>query len=543
MASATIAHWLDRFVAEVIKSKKENFVISGGMAPSGPIHIGKIRGEVIYPSAIARELKREGKNVNHIVIIYTQDPLKAKERLVNRNFIEEWRGVRILNVPDPWNCHDNWVEHFIEPYYEVADEYGITARPIMTHEVYTNPKMKEAVKLFIKRRKEARAILNKYKGGKLEYGWFPARPVCSKCYNVVNTKVLSWIPDKELIKYACPRCGYEGYASLDNVKLEWRSEWTALWYTFDVDIELYGKDHAAAGGSRESCSELYRKLFNRQPPMGFPFEWVSLNIRGRDMEMSSSGGIAFTVDEWLRIGRAEALKYWYFVMRPMTHLEFDPSITPIALHDEYDRAERIYFGLEEAKIKDKEIDIKRAYELANDNNPPERPPQQVPYIFLAVIAQITPKGPGRIREAILKLKRTGHIKRELENWEMKIIGDLLEKAGYWAEKYAPEKYKLKIPKMISPEIIINLSDIEIEFIKKFINLLKRWNINDYVKLEAEIYTLIRNSGLSSKKGFRVLYKVLFGRESGPRLAPFLLSLGLDKAINIFESRLNIIERD
>jgi Lysyl-tRNA synthetase (class I) len=144
-----IKSWLERFIDEILKDNKERYTVSGGMAVSGPIHIGKLRGEVIYPSIITRYLRNQGKEVRHIVIIYTQDPLKAKEPLVTKQFIEKWKGVRIINVEDPEGCHNNWVEHFYEKYEQSYEEFGITAEPIMTHEIYEkNERMKEAIKIF-----------------------------------------------------------------------------------------------------------------------------------------------------------------------------------------------------------------------------------------------------------------------------------------------------------------------------------------------------------------------------------------------------------
>ncbi len=531
MSRQGIKHWLDRFVDRLLATGKKRFVISGGMAISGPIHIGKLRGEVIYPSGIARALRRAGKEVRHIVVVYTQDPLKAKERLVPRSFINEWSGVRILDVPDPWGCHENWVEHFFEPYMKHYEEYGITATPIMTHEIYKDRRMVETVRFFIKNRERAREILNRYKGGKLGPGWFPVRPLCKKCGNIRTTKILDYDGEKGLIRYMCPRCGHVGEARLSDVKLEWRAEWVALWNVLEVDVELYGKDHAAAGGSRDSCNELYRKLFGKEPPMGFPFEWVSLKVDGRSLEMSSSGGIVFTMDEWLEVGLPEVLKYWYYVMRPMSHLEFDPVHGVPHLHEEYSRAERIYFGLEEPADPDKIIDIRRAYELANDDKVPPKPPFQAPYTLLAVISQIIPSTEN-VDAAIEKLRQTGHLKDELEEWEVARLARLLRKAYTWVKRYAPKHYRVEIREEADPAILERIGEDGVKLLKEVETLLKDWEGRDAVKLEEELYSKIRGLGLSPKKGFRILYMAILGRGSGPKLAPLILAVGPRKIASI-----------
>src|SRR5579875_800702 len=437
-----VKNWLERFVDEVLKDNKDRYVVSGGMAVSGPIHIGKLRGEVIYPSMIARMLRRQGKEVDHIVVIYTQDPLKAKEPLVTKQFIEEWKGVRILNVEDPKGCHKNWVEHFYEPYKTTYEAYGITARPVFTHEIYENhPRMKEAIKIFIDNREKARKVLNKYKGEKLAPNWVPLKPLCEKCHNILTTRVNSI--NGEEVEYSCQKCSHVGKTRINYGKLEWRAEWVSLWYTFLVDIEFYGKDHAAAGGSRDSCNELYKEVFGLEYPKGLAYEWVSLIKEGKREPMGSSEGVSFDVDEWLRVGRPEVLKYWYVISKEKTHLDFNPSTTVPQIHEEYDKAERIYFGLEEPPVKDLIYDIKFSYEAANDFNAPKKIGIQVPYTILAILVQILPKE-NRKEELLRKLERIGYVKKEVSSEDLDFLDKYSAKVSYWVEKYAPENMRIRI---------------------------------------------------------------------------------------------------
>ena len=60
-------------------------------------------------------------------------------------------------------------------------------------------------------------------------------------------------------------------------------------------------------------------------------------------------------------------------------------------------------------------------------------------------------------------------------------------------------------------------------------------LSDYLKgerTEEEIYKklfeIIKESGVSSKEFFRVVYMVLLGKPWGPRLAPFILIIGRDR---------------
>jgi len=528
--------WLERFVDEVLKENKERYVVSGGMAVSGPIHIGKLRGEVIYPSVITRMLKKEGKEVEHIVVIYTQDPLKAKEPLVTKDFIEEWKGVRILNVEDPKGCHNNWVEHFYEPYFKSYEDYGITAKPVFTHEIYeNNPRMKEAIKIFIENREKARKILNKYKGEKLPVNWVPLKPLCEKCHNILTTKATNI--EGEEVTYVCQKCGNEGKTKINRGKLEWRAEWVSLWYTFLVDIEFYGKDHAAAGGSRDSCNELYKEIFGLNYPKGLAYEWVSLVVDGKREPMGSSEGVSFDVDEWLRVGRPEVLKYWYLVSKERTHLDFNPSITIPILHEEYDRAERIYFGLEEPPIKDMIYDIKFSYEAANDFNPPKEIRIQIPYSILAILVQILPKE-NRLEELVKKLIRIGYLNKELNNADLEFLANYSSKVAYWVEKYASENMKIKILEAPPSNLKEKLSENERKMLANVQSVLEKWDGKDTVKLESGLYESIRTSGLSPKEGFKLLYKIILGKESGPKLVSLIQATEKERILKLIKESLS-----
>ena len=73
-------------------------------------------------------------------------------------------------------------------------------------------------------------------------------------------------------------------------KLPWNLEWAAQWSLFGVTIEPNGKDLATAGGSRDRSNAIAREVFEREPPLNFPYEF--LNIGGKKMSTSKGRGAA-----------------------------------------------------------------------------------------------------------------------------------------------------------------------------------------------------------------------------------------------------------
>ena len=84
-------------------------------------------------------------------------------------------------------------------------------------------------------------------------------------------------------------CGFSGRVSPfgGRAKLVWNVDWAARWGLVGATIEGCGKDLATAGGSRDRADAISRRVFDREPPLNVPYEF--LNIGGK--KMSTSQGL------------------------------------------------------------------------------------------------------------------------------------------------------------------------------------------------------------------------------------------------------------
>ena len=118
-------------------------------------------------------------------------------------------------------------------------------------------------------------------------------------------------------------------------KLPWNLEWAAQWRLFGVTIEPCGKDLSTAGGSRDRSDAIAREVFEREPPLNVPYEF--LNIGGKKMSTSKGrGAAAHTIAEVIP---PEQLRFLFLRPRPNQAIEFDPEGTDAIprLFDEFDR--------------------------------------------------------------------------------------------------------------------------------------------------------------------------------------------------------------
>ena len=161
--------------------------------------------------------------------------------------------------------------------------------------------------------------------------WHPLSVICENCGKVGTTIVTQW--DGDRVFYECRPdlvtwargCGHSGWVSPfgGRAKLPWNLEWAAQWSLFGVTIEPCGKDLATAGGSRDRRDAIAREVFEREPPLNVPYEF--LNIGGKKMSTSKGlGAAAHTIAEVIP---PEQLRFLFLRPRPNHAIEFDPDGT------------------------------------------------------------------------------------------------------------------------------------------------------------------------------------------------------------------------
>ena len=102
-----------------------------------------------------------------------------------------------------------------------------------------------------------------------------------------------------------------------------------------MTIEPCGKDLATAGGSRDRSDAIAREVFEREPPINVPYEF--LNIGGK--KMSTSKGLGASATQMTEVVPPEQLRLLFLRPRPNQAIEFDPFGTDAVprVFDEFDR--------------------------------------------------------------------------------------------------------------------------------------------------------------------------------------------------------------
>ncbi|MBS3131082.1 lysine--tRNA ligase [Candidatus Woesearchaeota archaeon] len=526
--------WIEKALDDLKQKNIKRHVVHGGWTPSGFFHIGNARAELMIPTFISKSLKDEGFEVKHNLIIDDFDDFDKipKGIKVNEAEFEKHFGKCLRDVPSPVEGYANWADYFSKQVLSALDEFGVKPNILSSYDCYKQGLYDEAIKIVLNKAEEVRKIWNEVTSGDKPKGWYPIMVVCEKCGKISTTKVREW--NGQEVEYLCTNhrnyaegCRHKAWVRPEKgrAKLPWRLHWPATWFIHGVTFETAGKDHFAAGGSVESGRRFLKEIFGKEPPYQIPTEFLLVD----DAKLSGSSGNVISLRDWLDFAEPELLRFMMASYKPQTVINFDlHSNKFFLLADRYDEAERIYFDKKEEKSK-RERQLAEIYKYAQIREIPEKMPVQLNYNIATVIVQTFPEKPlGEIASII---HEKGWIARKtLTSQDKQRMEKRLQLAKNWLERYAPEDVKFVVQDKIPRGL--QLSDRQREALHIVASRLneKEW---DQKELFNEFYIICQHLGLNNTDFFRAAYNVLLDKDRGPKLAPFILTLGKERVAALF----------
>ncbi len=507
--------WADKIALEIIKQKGKEQNIATGITPSGPIHIGNIK-EVITAFAILKELEDQKAKPKLIYIADDFDPLRRLYPFLPKKFAQHV-GKPLFLIPDPFECCENYAQHFLKPFFESLSELKIKPQIFYASEMYEEGLYTPYIKEVLSNINRIKKIIEEVSGRKVKEDWIPYNPLCKKCNKITDTKVTNINLNKSYVQYECD-CGYSGKADLKKAegKLPWRIDWPARWKILKITAEPFGKDHAAPGGSYDTGQKISKEIFSFSPPFPVFYEWIYLKGKGA---MSSSRGVFFEANDFFSILPPEILKYLILKVRPEKHITFDPSEGLANLVDEFAELEEKYYKKKEKSKRSKiyqlsQIQIKK---------------RVLPPVSFRHLVNATQAANGKFDEMCRILERTGHKKATKDK---NLLKKQTRRIENWLKNYAPDNLKFQVSKNL-PEQVKDLNKKQKEFLKKLAESFKKqkWEAE---KLHNKIYEILKDLNLEPSLAFSAIYISLLGQESGPKAGWFLTVLDKDFVVERFK---------
>jgi len=515
--------WADELAARVSGPQ----VINDSKTPSGTVHVGSLRGPVLL-DVITRALRAAGLPTTLLYGIDDLDPMDA-QALLTPDAVDRFMGMPLADVPDPvGDCHPSYARHFASLFIDTFARIGVHPdRYYWMSEIYPTGQMDRYIRLALDRAELVREIYLRVSHVERPAGWLPVHPICSTCGRIGTTLATDW--DGETIAFAClpdhvawaHGCGTTGRLSPfgGNAKLPWNLEWAAQWSLFGVTIEPCGKDLATAGGSRDRSDAIAREVFDREPPLNLPYEF--LNVGGR--KMSTSKGHGASAHRIAEVVPAEQLRLLFLRSRPNHAIEFDPDGTDAIprLFDESDRIAAATAGREVRGELPPDPDRLFAASLVEPDADAaaEAAAYRPPFAHLALLLQV----PGVDPVTAFATEKG----EPLSDREQAILAERTGAARGWLETYAPERARLAVQRDSLPAAAAVLDGTQRAVLAALAETLASQAAWDGESLQGAIFESARAAELPPGRAFAALYLAFLGGPNGPRAGWLLASLDRD----------------
>ncbi|MEU6906801.1 lysine--tRNA ligase [Streptomyces coeruleorubidus] len=568
--STETTDWVSRFADEVIEESERRapgkpVVVASGLSPSGPIHLGNLR-EVMTPHLVADEIRRRGYQVRHLISWDDYDRYRKVPAGVP-GVDESWAehiGKPLTSVPAPkGSTHANWAEHFKAAMIESLGELGVEFDGISQTAQYTSGVYREQILHAIKHRGDIDAILDQYRtkkapakkqqgqkpvdeaeleaaegsgaaaeddGSSASAGYFPYKPYCGNCEKDLTT-VTSYDDDSTELTYACTACGFSETVRLSEFnrgKLVWKVDWPMRWAHEGVVFEPSGVDHSSPGSSFQVGGQIVG-IFGGKQPIGPMYAFVG--ISGMAKMSSSKGGVPTPADA-LEIMEPQLLRWLYARRRPNQSFKvaFDQEIQ--RLYDEWDRLD--------AKVADGSVlpadaaAHSRAVRTAAGELP--RTARPLPYRTLASVADITA---GHEDQA---LRILSELDPEQPLTSLDEVRPRYDKAEAWINTHVPAEQRTIVRDEPDAELLKSLDEASRQSLRLLLDgLAEHWSLDGLTHLvygvpkvqagfpaDATPKELPPEIKTAQRSFFALLYHLLVGRDTGPRLPTLLLAVGQER---------------
>ena len=524
-----LCHWADQMAANIIREKGDLdlYTCASGITPSGTVHIGNFR-EIITVDLVVRALRDRGKNVR---FIYSWDDYdvfrKVPANMPDPEILEKYLRYPITSVPYTTKRDANYARHHEVDIETQLPRVGIKPEFLYQSERYQAHRYVEGMKKAMQNRDLIKQCLNEYRDDahkmKDSDVYWPTAIFCGKCKK--DTTEITGYDGEYAVSYKC-ECGNEETVDIrefGGIKLGWRVDWPMRWNEEKVVFEPGGKDHISPGGSYDTAKLVSKKIYGWDAPVTMRYDFVQL--KGVPGKMSSSKGKVISLVDALEVYQPQVLRYIFAGTRPNTEFAISFDLDVLKIYEDYDKTERVVYGVDKAKNDDFFNKEKRIYMLSQmDGKIPEVMPYQISFRLLTTLLQIHS---GDIDSVI---KYLGDVKPEQEE----TLRQRAKCAWFWITESAPTW---------APEFCFALrndgskADLEDKLKQAVIRIRDEIvpKMETYAtdkELQQAMYDIAADAEIEAKSLFVAVYNALINKDQGPRLANFLRIIGKERVTKI-----------
>ena len=513
-------NWAKEVAKKIIEERpnEEVYTVASGVSPSGFVHIGNFR-EIATPYLVAKELRKLGKKVRYILSFDEFDRFRKVPGNIDSSY-EKYIGMPYTEIPSPFTENESYASYMENRFLNELKAMDVDVECIYQAKEYQSGRYNKYIKLAMDNRDKIFGIIDDFRTQESteeeRKNYYPISIYCSQCKKD-STKIIDYNDVTGEVKYQC-ECGHYDIININsakNVKLQWKVDWPMRWMIENVTFETGGIDHSADNGSKAVSERVAREIYNFEPPVYIPYNFIG--IKGGGAKMSSSTGNVLTIMDLLKV-YDKSIIWWFYARFDNMHA-FDIALDNdvIRYYSEFDRWVKLYFN---NSIDDKNRSI---LELTNVQENYLNYPN---FSYLATFLPIVNFDVDLLKELLVK-----------ENIDVNSneFYQRLELAKNWVTNYGMD-YQVNLLNCKNNEYYQTLNELEKEWLKRTIQLLeKEYSTTD--ELQTALYDVVKDEFLSDKelkqtqkRYFQILYNMLLGREQGPKLGLFLMAINKNKII-------------
>lgn len=482
-----------------------------GYGPSGLPHIGTF-GEVVRTSFVRHAFSCLAPEIPTKMFCISDDIdglRKVPENVPNPEMIRAYLGRPLTAIPDPFGTHQSYGHHMNARLCAFLDRFGFDYEFISATEQYKSGAFDATMLKVLENYEAILEIMLPTLGVERQETYSPFMPIDLESGKVIDKGVKSVNKQKGTVIYVNDQ-GQEKEIPVTggNCKLQWKVDFGARWYGFDVDYEIYGKDHYP----NEKVYRAICQALGRTPPVNYFYE-MFLSEDGAKISKSAGNGIS--VEEWLKYAPEESMalymyqkpktaKRLYFDVIPKAMDEYLTFLASYPNEDETKKLENPVFHIHFGQVPSSQFNLSYSLllNLASACNPES---DSVLWGFIS-----------RYQAGLSK--ENSPLLAKMVSCSINYYNDFVRANKHYREANLIEKSAILSLKA-ALELIDQDSDVDI--------------------LQNKVFEIGKNHGYEKnmRDWFAVLYQVLLGQNQGPRMGSFIKLYGINNFIKLIEGKL------
>lgn len=482
-----------------------------GYGPSGLPHIGTF-GEVARTQMVRHAFEQISDIPTRLFCISDDmDGLrKVPDNLPNKAMLEENLGKPLTHVPDPFETHESYGANMNSRLRQFLDHFGFDYEFKSATECYKSGIYDATLLTLLANYDKVMKVMLPTLGADRQKTYSPFLPICPETGKVLYVPMESVNVEQGTVSYRDEHSDalIEIPVTGGHCKLQWKPDMGMRWAAFDVDFEMYGKDHLAS-------APLYTKickLAGGNPPHQYKYE-LFLDAEGQKISKSKGNGL--TIDEWLRYAPSDSLAlYMYQSPNKAKRLSFD--VIPKQM-DEYLQHLNAY------PTQEPEQQINNPVWHIHNGTPPSHDTHGLSFSLLLNLASACNPEDKSVLWGFISRYAVG---TTAEN------APLLDIMAGYAVTYYHDFVKPN-KQFRSP------TDQERQALEQLVTILSSLPSDTSAEdIQTEIYTIGRDFSFDPMRNwFKALYEVLLGASQGPRFGSFVALYGIEETCSMIEDAL------